>query len=136
MTDNHDIVEKALDDCADVYREGVHSYPGLGLKIEEDAIEHLKCLLRPTFTENLKPKAPAVGRIWDQDKHHVFPAAFYAGVLAAVYAHGATKEPRTVTPPRAQDALEHVVPHCRGPQPSDASAEDHRVRWRYCPPRF
>ena len=138
MTDGHDEVVQALNDCEEVFRRGVYSYhAGSDLEIEDAAITLLKGLLESSFTKHLNPENPADKRDWEKDKEHVFPAAFYAGALAGLYAHGATEEPlRTVTRDRARDALDHVVPHCRGPEPSDASGEDHRVRWRYCPPRL
>ena len=140
MTDGQDdVVERALNDCEEKFRLGVHSYsPGSsGLTIEDGAIRHLKSLLRATFAKHLNPgDAPNGPRNWEEDQQHVLPAAFYAGALAGLYAHGATEAPKkTVTNGRAEKSLRHVSEHCGGPagDASDTSDDGPRARWIYCP---
>ena len=141
MTDGQEsIVEKALNDCAEEFERGVHSFHGSSgdsdLTIDTKVVPSLKDLLRDTFSEQLDPEEHRTGerRDWNADKRVILPVAFYTGSLAALYAQprGAGK---LVTSGRADEALKHVSGYCHGPMNEDLnnSGDDVRVRWRYCP---
>lgn len=140
MTDGQDrIVEGALSDCAEEFERGVHSFhgspDGSDLIIDDGVVDELKGLLRDTFAGHLRHPDPAKRREWQRDKERVSPVGFYAGALAALYAHNAIDDPKRVTERRARCALEHASTHCQGlaKEASEASGEDLRVRWIYCP---
>lgn len=141
MTDGREstVVEGALNDCAEEFERGVHSFHGSSgdsdLTIAPGVVDALKDLLRDTFSEQLDPEADRTGerRDWDADKTVILPVAFYTGALAALYA-----QPRDagklVTNERAVEALKHVSGYCHGPMNEDPdTSDDVRVRWRYCP---
>lgn len=139
MTDGQDVVEGALNDCAEEFVRGVHSYHGSpddsDLTIDEGVVDGLKDDLRGTFAGHLKHPDPAKKRNWETDKERVAPVGFYAGALAALYAHNAIDDPKRVTERRARCALEHASTYCQGlaKEASDASGDDLRARWIYCP---
>ena len=141
MTDGQEsiVVEGALNDCAEEFKRGVHSFHGSSgdsdLTIDPGVVDALKDLLRDTFSEQLDPEEDRTEerRDWNADKRVILPVAFYTGALAALYA-----QPRDagklVTNERAVEALKHVSGYCHGPMNEDSdTSDDVRVRWRYCP---
>ena len=142
MTDGQEsiVVEGALNDCAEEFKRGVHSFHGSSgdsdLTIDPGVVDALKDLLRDTFSEQLDPEEDRTEerRDWNADKRVILPVAFYTGALAALYA-----QPRDagklVTNERAVEALKHVSGYCHGPMKGEDSdtSDDVRVRWRYCP---
>ncbi len=138
MTDGqNDVVEKALNDCAEEFKRGVYSFyapsPPSGLTIDPGVIDALKERLRDTFEKHLDPKDPARKREWSNDRKYVTPMAFYTGALAACYAHNAFVDGKRVTTARADGALQHVAAYCQGSE-KEAAGEDFRPTWWYCPP--
>ena len=129
MTDRQDdVVEKALNDCEEVFKRGVLSFSE-DFKIDDGVIDILKGALREEFKTRLVDQ----GRKWDDDKDYVIPMAFYTGVLGACYVHNIDK---LVTEEYAKRALRHVSEHCHGPvkEATDPSRDDLKPRWWYCPP--
>lgn len=140
MTDGQkDVVENALNECAAEFARGVHSYyapqRAQGLTIEDGVIDELKGMLRETFEKHLEHEDPARRREWKNDREYVTPMAFYTGALAACYAHNAFVDGKRVTTARADSALQHVSAYCHGSL-KEASGEDFRPTWWYCPPWF
>ena len=137
MTDGQDIVKRALNECSEEFKRGVHSFHGSSggsdLIIGKGVVEKLQGLLEGSFEDQLKHPDPAKRREWEKDKKYVFPMAFYTGAVAACYVHNTVD--KQVTKQLAEDALRHVSEFCQGPdvEPSDTSGDELRARWRYCP---
>lgn len=143
MTDGqNDVVEDALNECAEGFVRGVHSFyaelPSSELTIDDGVIAALKDTLRETFEKHLKEKDSEEKRAWEEDKEYVVPMAFYTGALAACYAHNALVGGKRVTTARANSALQHVSAYCHGPvkEAADTPGEDLQPKWWYCPPWF
>lgn len=68
----NDVVENALNECAEEFVLGVHSFyaqlPSSELTIDDGVIGALKGTLRQTFEEHLEHKDPAQRRAWEKDK--------------------------------------------------------------------
>ena len=135
--------EEALDECVEEFTRGVHSFHGnrfhSDLTIPDDVIKAIKKTFAGTFAKHLGPsavpKAEGAGKEgeensdWQKSGKRVRRIAFYAGSLAACYAHRTEqKKPKPVDCKTAHDAIEHVSRYCTGPKKGEVQAY-----WIFCP---
>ena len=118
------LVERALSECEEEFRRGVHSFHAgqtSDLKIRSEAIEGVKNLLRPSFHERLKENGE---ERWQCDRDRVMRVGFYAGALGGLHAYGLSSE--WLEEDHAREAMVHVSKKCKDP-------ENREIRWFYCP---
>ena len=134
--------EEALDECVEEFTRGVHSFHGnrfhSDLTIPDDVIKKIKETFEETFAKHLRPPAeneedagldPREKPDWQKSGKRVRRIAFYAGSLAACYAHrNQQQKPKPVDCKTAHDAIEHVSGYCKGPNRGDVQAY-----WIFCP---
>ena len=122
--DISELVERALCECEEEYRRGVHSFHAgqtSDRKIRPGVIESVKNLLRPTFHERLKEDGE---ERWKRERDRVRRVGFYAGALAALHSYGSNSE--WLEEDHARDAMVHVSKKCKDP-------ENRERLWFYCP---